>query len=152
MKESKLLKASWTIYTVAIIIGMLVCVINIVTPLFLGGIFESYIGQSWTGFTQREPRLAILFQYLERLNACEYLLGLVGTLFIVFAAYRKAQKWAWIWLVIATVLDSGIFAVFGSIFSDPVGIALGILSLCIGLFALLLPVKEIWGAKTVQAG
>lgn len=147
MKESKLLKASWMIYAVATILGMLVSAVCIVTPLFVRGIFESYVGQSWGDFTQREPRLASLFQHLSRLESFDYFLGCVLALFIVFAAYRKGQKWAWVALVVTTVLGAAEAVVFGSIFSDPVGIAMGILTLCIGLIPLLLPVKEIWSAR-----
>jgi len=152
MKESKLFKASWMIYAVGTIIGMIVSGVAIVTPLFIEGIFESYVGQPWIEFTQREPRLASLFQHLSRLEACDYFLGCVFALFIVFAAYRKSRRWAWLVLVITTVLGAGEFVAFGSIFSDPVGIAMGILTLCVGLIPLLLPIKEIWGAKTIQAG
>jgi hypothetical protein len=45
MKESKLLKASWIIYAVGTIIGMIVSGVEIVTAPFTKGIFESYVGQ-----------------------------------------------------------------------------------------------------------
>jgi hypothetical protein len=71
-------------------------------------------------------------------------------LFIIFAAYRKGKKWAWAALMTATILGWGSMIVFASIFSDSNGIIRGVISLCVGLVLLLLPVKEIWRFEAGQ--
>lgn len=151
MQESKLLKISWIILTVAIAFSMVWCVwVMIVGSPFMPGIFEGYIGEPWSEFLEQQPKQAALYGHLTRLHAGDAFVGSLFALLIVSASYRKGEKWAWSGLLIGTIMSFGSIIVFASMFSDPAGIALGIVGLCIGLVALLIPVKEIWSAKEGQ--
>ncbi len=71
-------------------------------------------------------------------------------MFIVFASYRKGEKWAWTALLIGNILGGGNVLVSGAIFSDPVGITIGIVYVCLSLIGLLIPVK-VFFAKEAEA-
>ena len=151
MKESKMLKISWIILTIGIAVQVILSVVGIIHPLFTKDAFESFVGESWGEFAAQQPKHAALYQHFSRMSGCLTLIICVCALFIIFAGYRKGEKWAWMVLVVATTLGWGTLIVFASMFSDPAGLKRGIVNLCGGLVVLLLPVKEIWGANTVQA-
>ncbi len=150
MQNSKLLKISWILLTIGIVVGLLMCIRNIISPIFMEDIFENYMSQSWGDFLQRQPKQAFLYEHLFRLLNCMEFVCYVYALFIILAAYRIGEKWAWAALLTAAILGWGIMIVFASIFSDFDGIARGGINLCVGLVLLLLPVKVIWGAKAGQ--
>ena len=150
MHDSKLFKISWILLTIGIAAGLLMCIRNIISPFFMEDIFENYMSQSWGDFLQRRPKQAFLYEHLFRLLNCMGFVCYVYALFIILAAYRKGEKWAWAALLTAAILGWGSMIVFASIFSDFDRIARGGINLCVGLVLLLLPVKVIWGAKAGQ--
>lgn len=152
MQDYKLLKLSWIILAVGTVVGMAISVVNIIKPLpfFLQDAFEAYIGQSWSTLVEQQPKYAAMYEHLARECSCYWFVGSLYALFIIFAGYRQGQKWAWIALLLACILGYGSLTVFAAVYFGLAGTWLGIISLCVGLVALLLPVKEIWGAKAGQ--
>ena len=114
---------------------------------FLQEVFEVYTGQSWNALVEQQPKHAAMYEHLTRECSWYYFVICFHALFIVLASYRKGQKWAWVVLLFGYISTCGAVSIFGFIYIGVSGTWLGIVSLCIGLFALLLPVKEIWGAK-----
>ena len=149
MEQSKLLKISWIIVTIGIVVAMLIALVNVIKPRpsFLQEVFEVYTGQSWSALVEQQPKHAAMYKHLTRECSWYYFVICFHALFIVLASYRKGQKWAWIVLLLGYISTCGALSIFGFIYIGASGTWLGIVSLCIGLFALLLPVKEIWGAK-----
>ena len=150
MQNSKLLKISWMTLSVLIVVGLVICVKSIISPPYMKDIYENYMSQSWSDFLQQQPKQAALYGHLLRLEMCMEFMAFIYALFITLAAYRKGKKWAWAALMTANILRWGSLIVFSSIFSDSNGITVGVISLCVVLVLLLLPVKEIWGAKAEQ--
>ena len=140
------------ILAIGTVVGIVVAVVSIINPLFTNGAFEGYTGQSWSEFAEQQPEQAALYQHLSRAGDLYWLVGAVICLFVILASYRKGEKWAWTAILTAGALAHGGTIVFGAIFSDPLGITLGIISMCVLLVALLIPAKEIWKAKPEETG
>ncbi len=152
MQESKLLKISWIILAVGIVGGIVITVASIINPLLTDYVFESYTGQDWNEFTEQYPKHAALYEHYSKLGNSHSLVAYIYALFIVFASYRKGAKWAWVALLLATILGSGSVVRFEATFSGGVGLGFGTIGLCVGLVALLIPAKEIWKAKPEETG
>ena len=154
MEKSKLLKSSWIIYTVLLIVGMGIAVANIISPhdFFVKEQFESYTGQSWSTLIAENPKQAALYKHFIRAGACAWLPGLGSALFITLAAYRKGKKWAWMALIISTILANGTHLIHAGIIHGGVRTPYWIFWLCISLVVLLLPAKEFLGHKAAPAG
>ena len=150
MEESKLLKISWITVTVMIALGMFIALANVIKPLpfFLQDAFEVYIGQSWSTLVEQQPKHAAMYEHLIRECSWYYFVLCFHALFIVLASYRKGEKWAWVVLLLGHTSTCGALTIFGFIYLGASGTWLGIVSLCVGLIALLLPVKVIWSQKT----
>ena len=151
MEDSKRLKISWMILAIGTVISIVVCIMSIINPLFTKGMFESYVGQSWSEFASEYPKHAALYQHHSRLVNCYWIAGSVFALFVILVSYRKGEKWAWAALLTVNILAQGTIIIFGAIFTDPVGIALGVISIAVVVIALLIPFKQIWAAKTPQS-
>ena len=91
MAESRLLVASWVIYALLLIVGIVIAVMNIINPhdFVVKDQFESYTGQSWTTLTTENPKQAALYEQFIRASACAWLAWLAGALFITLAAYQQ---------------------------------------------------------------
>ena len=150
MEESKKLKISWIVVAITIVVGMFLSLVNVIKPLpfFLQDVYEAYTGQSWSALVDQQPKHAALYEHFTREGSWYYFVLCFHALFIVLASYRKGQKWAWVVLLLGYISTCGALSVFGFIYVGVSGIWLGIIDLCIGLVALLLPAKEIWAYKT----
>ena len=152
MQDYKLLKISWITMTVMIAVGMFIALANVIKPLhfLLQDSFEVYIGQSWSILVEQQPKHAAMYELLSRECSWYYFVLCFHALFIVLASYRKAEKWAWVVLMLGHTCTSGALTIFGFMYFGVSGTWIAIVCLFVGLIALLLPVKEIWGAKAGQ--
>lgn len=147
MNMPKRLKISCVIMTVGIIIGIAISVVDLVVPLFAQNAFEGYVGEPWDKLTENRPQYGALYEHLSRASDFYWLTISIFTLLTIFFAYAKGEKWAWVALLITGILANGTNLFFGLVFSDNAGAALGMIGVCVTLFALLLPAKDIWTAN-----
>ena len=151
MEESKLLKISWKIYAAAVIVGIVISVVNIISPMdyFCSDWYEAYTGQSWSELIVEQPKHAALYEHWSRSENSVWVWGCLYALYITLTGYRKGEKRALMILLLATTLATGsplvlYFVTTGKV--DP----FFLFWLCFCLIVLLLPVKEIWGPKAAQ--
>jgi hypothetical protein len=144
MQESKLLKISWIILTAAIVVGMLLALAYVIRPFpfFVRDVFEAYTGQSWSTLVEQQPKHTALYEHFTREGSWYYFVLCFHALSIVLGSYRRGQKWAWFVLLFGYVSTCGALTVFGFIYTGAGGTWLGLVSLCVGIVALLLPAKD----------
>ena len=142
MEQSKLLKISWIIYAIAVILGMVISAVNLISPrdYFCADWYEAYTGQSWSELAAEQPKQATLYEFYCRGGACAWLSGSIYVLYITLTGYRKGEKRAWIILLLGAILATG-GPVVMSLMTD--GKALfWIFWLCFDLVVLLLPARD----------
>ena len=151
MQGSKLLTISWKAYSVFLIIGIVLSLMNLVSPFafYLDQPFETITGESWDSFADENPKKAFAAEMIFRGGCIPTFTTLLMGLFITMTAYKKGEKWAWIALIAGLVAYNGLFLITDCIAWGVIGAVHDLFWLCIGLVILLLPVKEIWSQKTM---
>jgi len=149
MEESRLLKASWVLYAVFLVVAAAVTVLNIVRPFdfFVGDYYEVYVGESWSAFAAQQPRQAALYENFSRGASASMLSAIVLGLFITLRAYRRGEPWAWVALTAGLIVANGPQVVLSLATADAMGVLFWAAWLCVGLIILLLPVKDMLGQK-----
>ena len=150
METSKLLTISWKAYAVFLIIGIVLTLMNLVSPFafYLDQPFEQITGESWTSFADENPQKAFAVEMIFRSGCITTFTTLLMALFITMTAYKKGEKWAWIALIVGLVVYSGLYIITDCIAWGVIGVVHDLFWLCVGLIILLLPVKEMWDQKT----
>lgn len=153
MEHTKLLKASWVLYTAFLVVAMVPTAINIVRPLdfFVAGSYEAWIGESWRTFAVEQPKQAALYEDFCRFGAIGWLSTIVLALFITLGAYRRAERWAWIALIVGLVASDATAAIICLKIGDMMGVLFWTSWLCAGLVILLLPAREMLSQKAFVA-
>jgi hypothetical protein len=149
MEDKKLVTISRAILIIGTavwaVMGGLISFAN--PSLCAGWIFEHYLGQSWDAFAAQQPRQAALYCHLVTMDYVDWLIGALFALFILFTAYRKANRSAWVILLAGTTLWAAVPIGFGLMFSDPAGIGWGIISLVVAWVALGIGAKALWSSQ-----
>jgi formate/nitrite transporter FocA (FNT family) len=152
MEQSKLLKISWIIYAIAVILGMVMSAVNLISSrdFFCAAPYEANTGQSWTELVAEHPKQATLYESFCRGGACAWLSGSIYALYITLTAYRKGEKRAWIILLLGAILATGgplVMSVIRAGDATP----WWTFWLCFDLVVLLLPVKDFLSQKAPPA-
>jgi len=151
MEQSKLLKISWIIYAIALILGMVLSAVNLISPqdFFFADGYEAYTGQSWSELAAEQPKQATLYKFTFRGGSAAWLWGCICVLYITLTGYRKGEKRAWIILLLVAILATGSSLVM-SLMTDGI-VLFWLFWLCFDLVVLLLPARDFLSQKASPA-
>jgi hypothetical protein len=141
-----MLKVATVILLIMLIFGGVYSLTLIFAPkMILSSGFESATGEKLADI-QNDSYLKVMVSEMMHMGA----LGLAATIsciFILFAAFRKAEKWSWWTLLITGVIAWGYGLADNIITGDMFNAVLHLIGLVIFLVGLLLPVKAFFSKK-----
>ncbi len=144
-----MLKVGVVIIVVVLIYGALPSLMAIITPSSsLKGVMQP-IGKTVED-ARNDGYLGTLMLFQRTMAIYSLLLTMSG-FFVLFAAFRKAQQWAW-W---ALLILGGIAWIYGLIVNivlgDNIAIIMELIGTALLLLGLFLPVKEFFGRASAEA-
>jgi len=145
-------KKSVQISSAILLIMMILVLIYAFITLFMPQVivmrsFQGYTGQSWAEFAGSNPTVAGYILGLERMAGGLGFVISFGALFVLFTAYKKAEKWAWFYILVVGVLGWVNNLVANVIFKNPMTTTIIIIGLVLVTIGLLIPVKEFFCKK-----
>jgi len=142
-----MLKAGTIILLVLLIIAGAYAVLDFVAPWgTLEGDFQAVTGEGYQAAGEAGA-VSVAVLYLRHLSVMS-LAGVIASLFILLAAFRRSQRWAW-WALLVTGaagwgFGTGINLVIGNTFDFATHLA----GLICHLVGLLLPVRSFFTRRT----
>jgi len=141
-----MLKAATIILLIMLIFGGVYSLMLIFVPkVILSSGFESTTGEKLEDIP-KASYLKVMVNEMMHMGALA-LSAVISSIFILFAAFRKAQKWAWWTLLITGVIAWGYGLIENLITVDMFNAILHLVGIVIFLVGLLLPVKEFFVKK-----
>jgi hypothetical protein len=145
-EEVKMLKAGTIVLLVLFILTAGYSVVDIVAPWFtLEGDFQAVTGGSFEGVLEAGP-LFVSMLYLRHLGVASLAIS-IAAVFILFAGFSKAQRWAWWALLITGGLVVGFATVVNFAIANWFDFTTHLVVLVWLLAGLLIPVKVFFGRK-----
>jgi len=142
-----MLKVSTIILLIVLVFGGLYSLMLIFAPkIILSSGFEITTGEKLEDIS-KTSYLKVMVNEMMHMGALG-LAAVVSCIFILFAAFRKAEKWAWWAMLITGVIAWGYGFVENIITGDILNSLLHLIGLVIFLVGLLLPVKAFFAKKT----
>jgi len=135
----------------------IVCMLAVVYTLFVVGdpdffikrSCRGYTGQSWAELAAASPATAAYIRALERKVGAFGLVLTIGTLFVLFGAFKKGEGWAWWFFLIATAGGWLVNIIFHIFSKSPLGLAMSVVGIAAVLIVLIFTAKDFLGNKSV---
>ena len=141
-----MLKVGTIILTIALAVASLYGIFVIVAPdVIVNSTLEAQ-GSGKLENIQDEGYVYTVLAETRHMGIFAVTIGICGY-FILFAAFRKAEKWAWWVLLIVGVIVWGYGLVMNSIEGDMLNLILHVICAVIYFIGLLLPVKAFFAKK-----
>jgi hypothetical protein len=98
-------KISFIILLIMMILALIYGLMALVTPqIIIVRSFQGFIGMSWAEFAAANQSVAGYIMVLERMAGGLGVAAVVGGLIVLFAAFRKSEKWAWFYILIISLI------------------------------------------------
>ena len=141
-----MLKVATIILLIMLVFGGVYSLMLIFAPkMILSSGFESTTGEKLEDI-QNASYLKVMVNELMHMGALG-LTAAISNIFILFAAFRKAEKWAWWALLITGVIAWGGGLIETIVSGDMFNSLLHLIGLVIFLVGLFIPVKAFFGKK-----
>ena len=141
-----MLKVSTVILLIMLVFGGVYSLMLIFTPkMILSSGFEAETGEQLEDI-QNANYLKVMVSEMMNMGVLG-LSAVISAIFILFAAFRKAEKWAWWALLVTGVLAWGYGSIYNIITGDMLNSLLHLIGIVIFLVGLLLPVKAFFAKK-----
>ncbi len=141
-----MIKAGTIVLLVLFILTAGYSVVDIVAPQFtLEGDFQAVVGSSFEGTLEAGPRF-ISMLYLRHMGVASLAIS-TAAIFILLAAFRKAQPWAWWALLVTGGMVLGFGTVVNVVIANWFDFATHLAALVWLLAGLLIPVKAFFARK-----
>lgn len=101
----KPVKISFVILLIMMILALIYGLMALFTPqIIIMRSFQGFIGTSWAEFAAANQAVAGYILVLERMAGGLGLAAVLGGLIVLFVAFRKAEKWAWFYILIISLI------------------------------------------------
>jgi FtsH-binding integral membrane protein len=107
-----------------------------------------YTGQAWADITAASPETAVYIRALERQVGAFGLALTVGALFVLFGAFKKGERWAWFFFLIAAAGGWLVNIIFHIFSKSPLGLAMNLVGIGVVFLALIITAKDFLGKKS----
>jgi len=141
-----MLKVATIILLIVLIYGAFYSVLNTFAPgLTVATTFEAVTGKSFDSIQDTG--------YLETLLGETSQIGIfgiamtIGSAFILFFAFRKAEKWAWWAMLLTSLITWGYTLVRHIVIGDMQNVYMILVGLLVALTGIMLPIKDFFGKK-----
>jgi hypothetical protein len=101
----KSVKISFVILLIMMILALIYGLMALLTPqIIVARSFQGFVGMSWIEFASSNQIVAGYILILERMAGGLGLAAVIGGLIVLLAAFRKAEKWAWFYILIISLI------------------------------------------------
>lgn len=104
--------------------------------------------QAWADITAASPETAVYIRALERQVGAFGLALTVGALFVLFGAFKKGERWAWFFFLIAAAGGWLVNIIFHIFSKSPLGLAMNLVGIGVVFLALIITAKDFLGKKS----
>ena len=130
METKKTVQIPFVILLIAIVIALVVGIVATFMPEFLiSRSFPLYTDKAWDEFITGNPLAGNYVLIKERMMGVQVLAAFIGVIFVLYAAYRKVEKWAWYCILLVTVIVFGSALIEGITFNNPPVIIISVIGL-----------------------
>ena len=147
-----MLKVAVVILVIMLAYGGIYSLMNVFVPKVpLKDTFEASTGKTLDSITEADAHYLKALLMGQRYMGVYAFCTVISGLFILFAAFGKAKKWAW-W---SMLIVGGIIWLWGLIYSAAIGSTMNLIMHIIGIILLLLgvliPIKVFFGGGSEEA-
>jgi hypothetical protein len=140
-------------FVMMLIIGVLALVYALMAvgypDFFIKRSCPGYTGQAWGEIAAASPGTAAYIKAFERQVGGFGLAATIGTLFVLFCGFKKGEKWAWFYVLIASACGWLVNIIFHIFSKSPLGLAMNLVGLGVLFLALIITAKDFFGKKPV---
>ncbi|MGB7295486.1 MAG: hypothetical protein WBC70_07840 [Candidatus Aminicenantales bacterium] len=108
-----------------------------------------YTGQVWADIAAASPGIAGYIKAFERQVGGFGLAATIGALFALFCGFKKGEKWAWFYFLIASGCGWLVNIIFHIFSKSPLGLAMNLVGIGVVFLALIITAKDFFGKKPV---
>lgn len=106
-----------------------------------------YTGRTWSEIASATPTVVPYITALVRKVGAFGLALTVGTLFVLFGAFRNGERWAW-WFILVSAGGGWLVNIVFHFFSkSPLGLAMSLVGIAAVFLALIISAKDILAKK-----
>ncbi len=106
-----------------------------------------YTGRTWAEIAAASPAAVPYIRALERKVGAFGLVLTIGTLFVLFGAFKKGEGWAWWFILVATGGGWLINIIFHIFSRSPLGLAMSVVGIAAVLIVLIFTAKDVLAKK-----
>lgn len=107
-----------------------------------------YTGQAWTDLAAASPGAADYIRAMERQVGGFGLALTLGTLFVLFGAFKRGERWAWFFFLIAGAGGWLVNIIYHIFSKSTLGLAMNVVGIGVIFLALIITAKDFLGKKT----
>lgn len=139
---------SFVILLIMMILAFVYALMATITPqIIVMRSFHGYVSTSWAEFTGSNPTVAGYIITLERMAGGLGLAVTLGGFLVLFTAFRKAEKWAWFYVLITGVIAWVNNLVANIAFKNAMTTWIIIIGLALLALGLIIPAKDFYCKK-----
>ncbi len=144
----KSIKISFIILLIMTILALVYGLITLITPqIIVMRSFQGFTGMSWADFAASNQTVAGYILVLETMAGGLGLAAVIGGLIVLFAAFRKAEKWAWFYMLIVSLVAWVNNLVANITFKNAMNTWIIIIGLVLLALGLVIPVKDFFSRE-----
>ncbi|MCK4941245.1 hypothetical protein KAS45_04065 [candidate division WOR-3 bacterium] len=144
----KSVKISFVILLIMMILALVYAFITLFMPqVIVARSFQGFTGQSFAEYAASSPTVAGYILVLERMAGGVGLALVLGGLIVLMTAFKKAEKWAWFFVLVTALIGWVNNLIANIAFKNSMTITIIVVGLILLAIGLLIPVKDFFGKK-----
>ena len=146
-----MLRVAVVILVIMLAYGGIFSLMNIIVPkAIMGSVLKATTGK--TPDNAQDDGYAEALKFGQRNGGLFGLVTSISGFFILFAAFRKAQKWAWwAFLIVASIIWLWALVYQGIVIGDKMNIPFAAIGIVLFLVGILIPIKAFFGKEAEEA-
>jgi hypothetical protein len=139
METKKSVQISFVILLITICIALVVGIVAAFIPeLLISRSFPLYTDKPWNDFLTGDQMAGNYILIKERMMGTQWLAASLGGIFVLFAAFKKVEKWSWYCILALTIIGWGSALIEGITFNNPPVIMVAVIGLVLVAIGLIM--------------
>jgi hypothetical protein len=106
-----------------------------------------YTGQAWIDLAAASPGAAVYIRAMQRQVGGFGLVLTLGTLIVLFGAFKRGERWAWVYFLVAATGGWLVNIIYHIFSKSPLGLAMNLVGIGVVILALIITAKDLLGKK-----
>jgi len=148
MKTNKAFQVSFILLLIALIVGFIYGIlVTFFTEVLISRSFPLYTGESWADLKMANPVLANYIVIALRFAGGGALGLSFAAVLVLFNAYRKGEKWAWLVMLGSSLIVWGNTLIGNIAHNNPVTISICVVGISLTAIALIISANTFFAKK-----